>query len=99
MPPRPPQLIFDLPSSIAEEVVAMAADYRLPEGAHVRSPLLCAGDLTLSECTELPAFSDALRTATSLPVFDVVTCLDFSLIRKPVTVLVIPELKFGEKLI
>ena len=31
----------------------------------------------LCECTELPAFSDALRTATSLPVFDVVTCLDF----------------------
>ena len=31
----------------------------------------------LSECTELPAFSDALRTATSLPVFDVVTCLNF----------------------
>ena len=31
----------------------------------------------LSECTELPAFSDALRCATSLPVYDVVTCLNF----------------------
>lgn len=31
----------------------------------------------LFECTELPAFADAVRKATGLPVFDVVTCLSF----------------------
>jgi len=31
----------------------------------------------LLECTELPAYADALRRATSLPVFDAITCADF----------------------
>lgn len=29
------------------------------------------------ECTELPPYSDALRKATGLPVFDAITCADF----------------------
>mmetsp|Transcript_28719 Transcript_28719/g.89310 ORF Transcript_28719/g.89310 Transcript_28719/m.89310 type:complete len:85 (+) Transcript_28719:2-256(+) len=32
---------------------------------------------TLLECTDLPPYSDALRKATSLPVFDAITCADF----------------------
>jgi hypothetical protein len=31
----------------------------------------------LLECTELPPYSDALRKATGLPVFDAITCADF----------------------
>lgn len=31
----------------------------------------------LSECTELPPYSDALRKSTGLPVFDAITCADF----------------------
>ena len=31
----------------------------------------------LSECTELPPYSDALRNSTGLPVFDAITCADF----------------------
>ena len=31
----------------------------------------------LMECTELPPFSDAVRFATGLPVFDAITCCDF----------------------
>merc|ERR1740117_517792 len=31
----------------------------------------------LSECTELPPYSDALRQATGLPVWDAITCADF----------------------
>lgn len=31
----------------------------------------------LMECTELPAYSDAVRQATGLPVFDAITCCDF----------------------
>jgi hypothetical protein len=31
----------------------------------------------LSECTELPPYSDALRKETKLPVFDSITCCDF----------------------
>ena len=31
----------------------------------------------LMECTELPPYSDALRHATGLPVFDAITCCDF----------------------
>jgi len=31
----------------------------------------------LLECTELPPYSDALRIATGLPVFDAITCCDF----------------------
>ena len=30
----------------------------------------------LMECTELPPYSDALRHATGLPVFDAITCTD-----------------------
>jgi hypothetical protein len=29
------------------------------------------------ECTELPPYSDAVRAATGLPVFDAITCCDF----------------------
>lgn len=31
----------------------------------------------LLECTELPPYSDAVRQATRLPVFDAITCVDF----------------------
>merc|ERR1719473_1480757 len=31
----------------------------------------------LMECTELPPYSDAVRAATGLPVFDAITCCDF----------------------
>ena len=31
----------------------------------------------LMECTELPPYSDALRQATGLPVFDAITCCNF----------------------
>ena len=31
----------------------------------------------LMECTELPQFSDAVRVATGLPVYDAITCCDF----------------------
>jgi hypothetical protein len=31
----------------------------------------------LFECTELPPYSDAVRAATGLPVFDSITCCDF----------------------
>lgn len=31
----------------------------------------------LFECTELPPYSDAVRAATRLPVFDAITCCDF----------------------
>eukprot|EP00928_Gymnodinium_smaydae_P020126 TRINITY_DN1777_c0_g1_i1.p1 TRINITY_DN1777_c0_g1~~TRINITY_DN1777_c0_g1_i1.p1 ORF type:complete len:583 (-),score=133.97 TRINITY_DN1777_c0_g1_i1:108-1763(-) len=31
----------------------------------------------LFECTELPPYSDAVRKATGLPVFDAITCCDF----------------------
>merc|ERR1739848_610411 len=31
----------------------------------------------LLECTELPPYSDALRQATGLPVWDAITCADF----------------------
>jgi hypothetical protein len=31
----------------------------------------------VAECTELPPYSDALRAATKLPVFDAITCCDF----------------------
>jgi len=31
----------------------------------------------LFECTELPPYSDAVRQATGLPVFDAITCCDF----------------------
>jgi len=31
----------------------------------------------LLECTELPPYSDALRQATGLPVYDAITCADF----------------------
>jgi len=31
----------------------------------------------LLECTELPPYADALRSATGLPVFDAITCADF----------------------
>jgi hypothetical protein len=31
----------------------------------------------VSECTELPPYSDAIRHATKLPVFDSITCCDF----------------------
>ena len=30
-----------------------------------------------SQCTELPPYSDALRAATGLPVYDAITCADF----------------------
>merc|ERR1711904_344574 len=33
----------------------------------------------LMECTELPAYSDAVRHATGLPVFDAITCCDLFL--------------------
>jgi hypothetical protein len=33
----------------------------------------------LLECTELPPYSDAIRHATGLPVFDAITCCDFFL--------------------
>ena len=31
----------------------------------------------LMECTELPPYSDAVRHATGLSVFDAITCCDF----------------------
>jgi hypothetical protein len=31
----------------------------------------------LMECTELPPYSDAIRLATGLPVYDAITCCDF----------------------
>eukprot|EP00448_Togula_jolla_P035648 CAMPEP_0170623766 /NCGR_PEP_ID=MMETSP0224-20130122/29874_1 /TAXON_ID=285029 /ORGANISM="Togula jolla, Strain CCCM 725" /LENGTH=435 /DNA_ID=CAMNT_0010950243 /DNA_START=34 /DNA_END=1341 /DNA_ORIENTATION=+ len=31
----------------------------------------------LMECTELPPYSDAVRAATGLPVFDAITCCDY----------------------
>lgn len=31
----------------------------------------------LMECTELPPYSDAIRQATGLPVYDAITCCDF----------------------
>merc|ERR1719329_789660 len=34
-------------------------------------------NVILCECTELPAYSDALRAATDLAVFDAITCADF----------------------
>lgn len=34
-------------------------------------------NVILSECTELPPYSDALRAATDLAVFDSITCADF----------------------
>lgn len=33
----------------------------------------------LMECTELPPYSDAVRAATGLPVYDAITCCDFFL--------------------
>merc|ERR1719284_1637418 len=33
----------------------------------------------LLECTELPAYSDSIRQATGLPVFDAISCAEFFL--------------------
>jgi len=38
------------------------------------NPQICG---FLLECTELPPYSDAIRAATGLPVFDSITCADF----------------------
>ena len=73
----------------AEEVDGMEAvalgemvDYKLVEPGIVglaketvkRHPNLRA---FLFECTELSAYSDAVRQATGLPVFDIITSSDF----------------------
>ncbi|KAJ1458127.1 hypothetical protein M885DRAFT_111540 [Pelagophyceae sp. CCMP2097] len=37
----------------------------------------------LMECTELPAYSDAVRNATGLPVYDAITCCNMQSPRRP----------------
>merc|ERR1740121_3384634 len=47
---------------------------KMAKGILERQPMIRAICL---ECTELPPYSDALRQATGLPVFDSITCCDF----------------------
>jgi hypothetical protein len=49
--------------------------------AKVKTMLECHTEIRaiLLECTELPPYSDAVRHATGLPVFDAITCCDLFL--------------------